>query len=52
MYVGYTEDLKVHYNQHDNKEVTSTKDFAPLELIHYEAYWNMKDAKSHKSYKK
>jgi putative endonuclease len=52
MYVGFTEDLNIRYKQHNNKEVTSTKDFVPLELIHYEAYRNSKDAKRREIYLK
>lgn len=50
MYVGYPEDLKSRKSSQDKGEVTSTKAYRPLELIHYEAYKNMKDAKRREEY--
>jgi len=50
LYVGYSEDVKNRYAAHKNGEVTSTKAYKPLELIHYEAYRNMKDAKRREEY--
>ena len=49
-YVGFTENLKLRLNQHNNKEELSTKAYAPFEFIHYEAYRNMKDAKRREQY--
>ncbi len=45
IYVGYSEDVKSRFESHNKGKVTSTKHNLPLELIHYEAYGNMKDAK-------
>lgn len=45
LYVGYTENLKKRFFEHNKLQVTSTKHYAPLDLIHYEAYRNVQDAK-------
>ena len=50
IYVGFTENLKLRFNQHNNKENLSTKIYTPFELIHYEAYRNEKDAKRRELY--
>jgi putative endonuclease len=50
LYVGYSEDLKTRVISHNNGEVTSTKTYRPLDLIHYEAYKNMRDAKRREEY--
>ncbi|OGG25226.1 hypothetical protein A3A59_01415 [Candidatus Gottesmanbacteria bacterium RIFCSPLOWO2_01_FULL_42_10] len=52
IYIGYTEDLKTRFLTHNKGEVTSTKHYIPLELIHYEAYRNEKDAKRRELYLK
>jgi len=43
-YTGYTENLKLRFEQHKKGLVESTKDRRPLELIYYEACLNQKDA--------
>ena len=35
-YTGYTQDLKLRFQQHQNGEVESTKHRRPLKLIYYE----------------
>lgn len=50
IYVGFTQDLKRRFKEHNNKEELSTKHYAPFELIHFEAYKNMKDAKRREEY--
>ena len=45
-YVGFTEDLKERFKQHQNGEVTSTKRRRPFILIHYEYFINKADAKA------
>lgn len=50
VYAGHTEDFKTRLLSHNNGEVTSTKAYTPLELIHYEAYRNMADAKRREEY--
>ena len=50
IYVGHTIDLKRRYKKHDNGEELSTKHYKPFDLIHYEAYRNIKDAKKRERY--
>jgi len=50
LYVGFTKDLKKRLKEHNNKEELSTKYYAPFELIHYEGYRNIKDAKRREEY--
>ncbi len=52
IYIGYTENLKNRINKHNNKEVTSTKKFTPLELIHFEGYNSKQDALRREKYLK
>ncbi|MDO8658425.1 MAG: GIY-YIG nuclease family protein [Candidatus Levybacteria bacterium] len=52
IYIGYSEDLKNRVISHNNGENKSTKAYLPLELIHYEAYKNIKDAKRRELYLK
>lgn len=52
IYFDYSEDIRSRYNSHNKGENKSTKAFVPLELIHYEAYSNMKDAKRREQYLK
>ncbi|HVZ11404.1 MAG TPA: GIY-YIG nuclease family protein [Patescibacteria group bacterium] len=50
IYVGFTSNLKNRFKEHNNKEELSTKHYAPFELIFYEAYRNMLDAKRRENY--
>ena len=50
IYVGFTNNLKRRFTEHNNKEELSTKHYAPFDLIHYEAYINEKDAKRREDY--
>jgi len=52
IYIGFTEDLKQRIKEHNNGYSKSTKAYLPLELIHYEAYRNIKDAKRREMYLK
>lgn len=52
IYIGYSEDLKTRVRDHNKGFSKSTKSYKPLELIHYEAYRNMKDAKRREEYLK
>lgn len=52
IYIGYSGDLKERYKSHNKGEVTSTKAYLPLQLIHYESYKNIKDAKRREKYLK
>jgi putative endonuclease len=44
LYKGYTKNLKLRFEQHQNGEVSSTKYRRPLELIYFEACLNQLDA--------
>ncbi len=52
IYIGYSENLKDRFTSHNKGKNKSTKAYIPLELIHYEAYKNMKDAKRRELYLK
>ncbi|MEK7502420.1 MAG: GIY-YIG nuclease family protein [Patescibacteria group bacterium] len=52
IYIGYSEDLKQRIISHNKGENKSTKNYLPLDLIHYEAYRNIKDAKRREKYLK
>lgn len=50
IYVGFTTDLRKRFTEHNSRQELSTKHYAPFELIHYEAYRNIKDAKRRENY--
>ncbi|MCH7605087.1 GIY-YIG nuclease family protein [Patescibacteria group bacterium] len=50
LYIGYTTDLQKRYKKHQNGEVISTKHRRPVELIFYEAYRGINDAKRREKY--
>ena len=50
IYVGFTTNLRKRFSEHNNKEELSTKHYAPFDLIHYEAYRNINDAKRREEY--
>jgi len=52
IYIGYSENLKNRIISHNKGENKSTKAHKPLELIHYEAYKNIDDAKRREIYLK
>lgn len=52
IYIGYSENLKQRLIEHNSGKVKSTKHYKPLDLIFYEAYRNMKDAKRREKYLK
>ena len=52
IYVGFTSNVRKRLNEHNLKQVPSTKYYAPLRLIHYEAYLNRKDAIRREKYLK
>ncbi len=52
VYVGFTHDLKKRFLEHNSKQELSTKHYAPFDLIHYEAYKNIDDAKRREEYLK
>ncbi|OGG54764.1 hypothetical protein A3D62_00385 [Candidatus Kaiserbacteria bacterium RIFCSPHIGHO2_02_FULL_49_11] len=45
LYVGYSNDLKRRFEEHNNGLSVSTKFKAPFELIYYESYRARSDAK-------
>ncbi len=49
-YSGYTQNLKLRFEQHCNGLVESTKDRRPLKLIYYEACLNQQDALKREKY--
>jgi len=52
LYIGFTENLRQRFSEHNSRKSQSTKAYAPFELIHYEAYKNIKDAKRREEYMK
>ncbi|MFA4995560.1 MAG: GIY-YIG nuclease family protein [Patescibacteria group bacterium] len=52
MYTGYTKNLKLRFEKHENGLVDSTKDRRPLKLIYYEACVCQKDATHREKYLK
>ena len=51
-YVGYTENLKSRFEQHQKGQVLSTKERRPLEIIYSEACLDKKDAMHREKYLK
>ncbi|MFC1812270.1 GIY-YIG nuclease family protein [Thermodesulfobacteriota bacterium] len=51
-YTGFTQDLKLRFEQHNKGFVASTKDRRPFKLIYYEACLNEEDAKKREKYLK
>jgi len=49
LYIGFTEDLKKRFIEHNKGLVNSTKVRRPFELVYYEAYKNRQDAKQRES---
>ena len=51
-YVGFTEDLKLRFEQHSKGRVESTRDRRPLTLIYYEGCLSQNDATKREKYLK
>ena len=51
-YTGFTQDLKLRFEQHNKGQVESTKDRGPLAFIYYEACLNRDDATHREKYLK
>ena len=49
-YAGYTQNLKLRVEQHNNSKVTFTKYKRPLKLIYFEACLDQKDALKREKY--
>jgi len=53
LYIGYTSDLRKRLSEHKKGKVENTSHRLPVELVYYEAYKDMTDAKNReKSFKK
>ncbi|OGZ61765.1 MAG: hypothetical protein A3H51_01785 [Candidatus Spechtbacteria bacterium RIFCSPLOWO2_02_FULL_38_8] len=52
LYIGYTESLKDRLGQHFQGRVRTTQNRRLLNLVHYEAFTNKKDAKSREKFLK
>ncbi|MFC1488545.1 GIY-YIG nuclease family protein [Thermodesulfobacteriota bacterium] len=51
-YTGFTQDLKLRFEQHNKGIVESTKNRMPMKLIYYEACINKDDATKREKYLK
>jgi putative endonuclease len=51
-YVGFTKDLKLRFDQHNNGLVDVTKNRRPIKLVYYEACLNQNDAVKSEKYLK
>jgi putative endonuclease len=52
LYVGYSKDLNLRFEDHQKGQVTSTKNRRPLKLIYYEACLEQADALKREKYLK
>lgn len=52
IYTGYTMNLRKRLEEHNSKKVKSTQYYAPYELIFFEGWKSMKDAKRREKYLK
>ena len=52
LYVGYSKDIKLRFEQHKKGRVESTKNRRPLKLIYYEACIAQDDALKREKYLK
>jgi len=51
-YTGYTKNLKLRFQQHNDGEVLSTRNRRPLKLIYFEGCLNQQDATHREKYLK
>ena len=51
-YTGFTQNLKLRFEQHKNGQVESTRDRRPFNLVYYEACINKEDAIKREKYLK
>ena len=51
-YVGYTNNLQKRLKEHENGEVSSTKNRHPLQLVYYEGCLDQQDATKREKYLK
>ncbi len=52
LYIGYTQNLKTRFKEHNDGKSLATKPFRPYVLIYYEAFLNKADAKNRENYLK
>jgi putative endonuclease len=52
LYIGYTDNLKRRFEEHNSGKSFATKPFRPYKLIFYEAFLNRIDAKNREKYLK
>jgi putative endonuclease len=52
LYIGFTKDLKLRFEQHNKGEVDSTRNRRPLKLIYYVSCLNQADATKREKYLK
>lgn len=52
LYVGYTNDLRKRFEEHNRGKNISTKPYLPWQLIYYEACLNKQDAERREKYLK
>jgi putative endonuclease len=52
LYVGFTKDLKLRFEQHTKGQVDSTKNRRPLKLIYHKACIKQEDATKREKYLK
>jgi len=50
LYVGYSNNLKRRFNEHNTGRVRITRNRRPFKLIYYEAYRNQQDATRREKY--
>ena len=49
-YIGYSADLRVRFNEHQEGKVTATQNRRPLMIVYYEACLNKQDAIKREKY--
>ncbi|MFA6437140.1 MAG: GIY-YIG nuclease family protein [Candidatus Paceibacterota bacterium] len=49
-YIGFTNNLKRRFSQHNSGQVKSTKSRRPFKIMYYEAHTSKKDAKRREQY--
>lgn len=52
LYIGYSEDLKRRFEEHNTGKNISTKPYAPWKIVFYEAHLNQLDALIREKYLK
>lgn len=50
LYIGYTTNLEKRFEEHQKGRSAATKPYRPFELVFYEAYKAMADAKHREKY--